>query len=292
MGKSDQGPSRRRIFRNGIDVCTGLMAAAALPAAASAPSTGNETLKTIQSLRTIHGDFSDKRVPDSDVEVILDACVRAANASNMQSYSIIVSRDPAKIKKLTGYTSGCMLLFCADYVRIVDTAKLMGYDYFADNAEAFVTSSTNTILAAQTAVIAARSMGIDSLLTNGIHRGDMERNWEILDLPQIGCFPLIALLLGYPKTEPGAQKGRLKGAGVVHQEKYRHATKEELEKIILQHDDPAAHLALNDEWKSKGYKHYLDWFYKDWSRAGKATTAEGRMAKRLRKSGFIEPQSA
>ena len=47
MGKSDHGPSRRRIFRNGIDVCAGLMAAAALPAAASAPSNGNETLKTI-----------------------------------------------------------------------------------------------------------------------------------------------------------------------------------------------------------------------------------------------------
>ena len=33
------------------------------------------------------------------------------------------------------------------------------------------------MLAVQTAVIAAKSLGIDSLLTNGVHRGDMERLW-------------------------------------------------------------------------------------------------------------------
>ena len=50
----------------------------------------NETIKTIHSLRTIHGDFSDKKIPDSDFDAILDASVRAANASARQSYSIIV----------------------------------------------------------------------------------------------------------------------------------------------------------------------------------------------------------
>src|ERR1035438_3238583 len=84
-----------------------------------------------------------------------------------------------------------------------------------------------SILAAQTAVIAAKSMGIDSLLTNGIHRGDIERLWEILELPQESCFPLIALLLGYPKTEPAYQMGRLRGPGVVHYEKYQRMIKDE-----------------------------------------------------------------
>ena len=79
--------------------------------------------------------------------------------------------------------------------------------------EAFVTGSTNTILAAQTAVIAAKSLGIDSLLTNGVHRGDMERLWEMLGLPRQYCFPLIALVLGYAAKEPAYQKGRLSGPG-------------------------------------------------------------------------------
>ena len=290
MGNTDPGPSRRRIFRNGIEICSGLVAAAALPAAATAPSTGNETLKTIHSLRSIHGDFSDTRVPDGDVETILDACVRAANASNMQSYSIILSRDPAKIRKLTTYSANCLLLFCSDYNRLFDVAGYLGHEYHADNIEAFVTSSTNTILAAQTAVIAARSMGIDSLLTNGIHRGDIERLWTILDLPQQACFPLIALLLGYPKKEPDHRTGRLRGPGVVHREAYQHATKEQLAELVALHDDPAAQLGLNDAWRAKGYNHYLDWFYKEWAHGQKATTAEGPMYRRLKKSGYLDAQ--
>ncbi len=33
------------------------------------------------------------------------------------------------------------------------------------------------------AAIAARPLGIDYLITNGIHRGNMERVWNLLDLP-------------------------------------------------------------------------------------------------------------
>lgn len=292
MGITDDAPSRRRIFRKGIDVCGGMAAAAVLPAIAAGPSTANETIKTIHSLRTIHGDFSDRRVPDSDVEAILDACVRGANASNMQSYSIIVSRDPVKVRKLTTYGGNCLFLFCADYNRLLDVAQHLGHEYHADNIEAFVTSSTNTILAAQTAVIAAKSMGIDSLLTNGIHRGDIERIWTILDLPQQACFPLIALMLGYPRKEPDHRTGRLRGPGVIHRETYQHATKDQMAALVSLHDDPASNLGLNNAWRAKGYDHYLDWFYKEWVNGRKATTSEGQVCRRLKKSGFIDSQNA
>jgi len=265
--------------------------AMSVPAISAAPQS-NEVLKTIQSLRSIHGNFSGQRVPDDKVEAVIDASVRAANASNMQSYSIVVSRDPDKIQKLTGYGSSCLLLYCADYNRLLDTARHLGCEFYADNVEGFITASTNAILAAQTAVIAARSLGVDSLLTNGIHRGDIERIWTILDLPQKSCFPLIALLLGYPKSEPSHRMGRLRGPGVVHYEKYHRVTATELDELVKQHDDKELSLGLNDEWRKKGYKHYLDWFYKDWVTGRKPTTAEGPMFKRLKKSAFVDTQSA
>ena len=46
----------------------------------------NDTIKTINSLRTIHGNFSEREIKDEDIRVILGACVRAANASARQSY--------------------------------------------------------------------------------------------------------------------------------------------------------------------------------------------------------------
>jgi hypothetical protein len=45
----------------------------------------NETLDTLLRLRTIHGNFTDRDIPEEEVEQVLKACVRAANASNMQT---------------------------------------------------------------------------------------------------------------------------------------------------------------------------------------------------------------
>jgi nitroreductase len=238
-------------------------------------------------LRTIHGDFSDKAVSDQDIETILGASVRAANASAFQSYSIVAVRDPEMQRAVCGYRGSATLVYLADFTRIIATGKRLGHEYDAGNMESFVTASTNTILAAQTAVIAAKSLGIDSLLTNGIHRGDMERLWEKLGLPRQYCFPLIALVLGYAAKEPAYQKGRLSGKGVVHQGTFHNLTGEEADVIIRQYDDKTLHLGLNEDWDQKGHKHYLDWLHKEWLGRNRKP-GETQILSRLRKAGFVE----
>jgi len=259
------------------------------PADGAAPP-ANETLKTIGRLRTIHGNFLDKPLPESALQTILKASVRAANASNMQSYSIVVVKDRSLMKQVCNYQGSCMLLYCADYNRLKASAEHLGYSYFPDNITSLVTASVNAGLAVQTAAIAARSLGIDYLITNGIHRGDMERVWQLLDLPQTGCFPLIAMVLGYPTAEPAHQKGRLDGPGVIHYEKYHRLTKDELEEIMRQYDDPERHLALNEEWKAQGYAHFMDWWFKNWLGDSKPTEKETQMLRLLKRSGFVELQ--
>lgn len=254
--------------------------------------TVNETIKTIQQMHTTHGNFSDREIPDSEIQTILQTAVRAASASNMQSYSIVVVKDRTKMKQLCGYQGSCLLVYCIDYNRWIASAQSLGYTYCPDSMVDFVTGGVNTILAVQTALIAARSLGIDYLITNGIHRGDMERVWKILELPHEHCFPLIAVVLGYATKEPAYRMGRLDGAGVIHYEKYQPATKEQINDITNQCDDPAKHLGLNEGWKEKGYKHYLDWFFKEWARSNKPTDQETQMLKLLKKSGFVELQKS
>lgn len=246
----------------------------------------NSTLKTIHSLRSIHGNFTERPIPDEALQAILGACVRAANASNVQSYAIIVVKDRKKMEQLCGYSGSCLLLFCADYNRIKAEAKTMGYQFDPGNMEFFVTASTNTVLVAQTAVIAAKSMGIDSLLTNGIHRGDMARLWTLLDLPETHCFPIIALVLGYPTAEPPFMMGRLTGTGVIHNDNYHHLTQAEVGELIQKYDQPAEHLALGDGWGAKGYKHYLDWYFKEWT--ARNAGGESQIFHILKRSGFVE----
>jgi nitroreductase len=251
----------------------------------------NDTIKTIQNLRTIHGNFTDKEIPDETIELILQASIRAANASNTQSYSIVVVKDREKMQQICTYRGSCMLLYCVDFTRLKTCAESLGYTYIPDTIENFVTSSINTAFAAQTAVVAARSIGLDCLTTNGIHRGDMERVWTLLDLPKTQCFPLIAVVLGYPTEEPAYKMGRLDGAGVIHREKYQQLTSEEVDKIIQQYDDKKQHIALIDNWDSQGHKHYLDWFFKVWAgRNAGPSQSETQMFKILKRAGFVDLQ--
>ncbi len=280
--------TRRSFFQRGALAGGGAL----LAKAETAPAPPNETIKTIRSLRSTHGNFQDKPLPDTALETILQSSLRAANASNNQSYSIIVIKNRPMMKSVCGYQGGCVLLYCADYTRLKVCAQTMGYSYDPGTMEGFVTASTNATIAAQTAVIAARSLGIDSLLTNGIHRGDMARLWKLLELPETHCFPIIALVLGY-STEPGHLKGRLDGPGVIHSEKYHALTKEETGEIILKYDDKQRNLGLNDDWAAKGHKHYLDWFFKDWMHVGaKPAQQETQMLRLLKRTRFVEEPKA
>lgn len=251
----------------------------------------NETLKTIHNLRTIHGNFNDKSIPESLIQEILHASVQAANASNMQSYSIVVVKDRETMQAVCGYRGSCMFVYCVDHTRHHASSAHLGHAYRSDSIVSFVTAGMDTMLAAQTAVIAARSMGIDSLLTNGLHRGDMERVWKILNLPEQFCFPMIALVLGYPTEEPAVDKGRLGGVGIVHEATYHHPTPEELDAITSQYDNPDNHLALNPDWSQQGFTHYQDWLYSAWlgSRTG-PPTEETPMFRLLKRAGYVDLQ--
>ncbi len=246
----------------------------------------NDTLETIHALRTIHGDFTDSGIPEEHVETILNAATRAANASGRQSYSIVVVEDRAKMKQLCGFQGSLLMLFCVDFNRIIDVAQHMGLGFEVDPIVSFVTGSTDTILASQTVAIAAKSLGIDSLFTNGIHRGDIDRVYAMLSLPHRHCFPLVALVLGYPRKEPTVQKGRLNGAGVMHKHKYQRLSPDQIDCVIAQYDDPEKHLGLNDNWGKQSFAHYLEWFYKVWSRRAGSAQGPGQMSDILQRAGF------
>ncbi len=246
----------------------------------------NETLKTIADLRSVHGDFSEKEIGTEDLQTILNSAVRAANASARQSYSIGAVEDSDMMKKLCGYTGSKLLLFCVDYNRIMDMARHLGHEFETNGIVSFITGSTDTVLAAQTAAIAAKSLGIDSLFSNGIHRGDPERVYELLDIPRENCFPMIALVLGYTREEPEYKKGRIT-TGVIHFDKYSRLTPGEMDQLVKEYDDPSRHLTLTEGWRH-GFEHYLDWFYAKWS--GKGDTQA--MYRVLGKTGFLENSGA
>lgn len=246
----------------------------------------NETIKTIQNLRTIHGNFADKDISDSDLDAILKAAVCAANSSARQGYSIIVISDKEKMKQISEYVGARLLIFCVDFTRLVDLAEHLGHKFSVSDAIGFVTGSTDTILAAQTACIAAKSLGIDSLFTQrGLHRRDISKVFKILNLPEKYCFPLVALVLGYPKAEPEIKKGRLMDKSIIHWDEYHRSTPDELNKLVANYDDVNLHLGLIEDWSKLNMNHYLDWFYSKWSPQFQVDTKQFVSA--LKNLGFL-----
>lgn len=226
----------------------------------------NKTISIIESLKTVRK-FTEQKISEEDMSLILNTCVNAASASARQTYSVIVIEDKAVMKEI-GYVGDKMLVFCVDFNRGIDTATFLGYNYQPGSSIVdFMTGSTDTILAAQTAAIAAKSLGIDTFFSNCIHRGDISRLYKLLNLPEKYCFPLITLILGYEDKNYAktSKKGRLKGPGVIHTSKYVKLNDQDLIDIVNDYDNPDKHfLSLIDGWRDKGYNHYLDYFYGVW----------------------------
>jgi len=249
----------------------------------------NETLKTIHALRSTHGNFSEREVTGQDLETIISACLRAANASARQSYSIVVLEDRDRVKEIVKYPGSKALVFCVDFNRILDAATHLGKTFSVDGLNSFVTGSTDAILAAQTAVIAARSIGVDSLFTNSVHRGSIEKTCKLLNLPDQYCFPVVSLVLGYEKGPPAPQKGRLSGPGVVHRGTYQRLSGDQLAQMVAEYDDPQRHMGMSDDYSNQGFDHYLDWFYSVWAaNQSKRVQQPEPMFNALKRSGFLE----
>jgi hypothetical protein len=196
------------------------------------------------------------------------------------------------MREYFSYVGSKALLFCVDFSRIADTAALLGHPYEVPEILGFITGSTDTILAAQTAAIAAKSLGIDSLFTNSVHRLDLRELYRHFQLPERHCFPLVTLILGYARQEPAYHVERLTGAGVIHYDHYARITREDAEEIVQAYDDPEEHLGLSTNWRELGYDHYLDWYYSAWDGSGFPADKLSELYTILGEAGFVRKAMA
>ena len=200
--------------------------------------------------------------------------------------SIVVLNDKTVMKELFGYAGSRALIYCVDFNRIIDTAKYMKINIEIEELVSFITGSIDVILVSQTAVIAAKSLGIDSLFTNGIHRTNINDVFRILGLPEKYCFPLIALVFGYAKRNSQDEKGRL-SKGIIHYNKYDKLNDSDYEEIIKEYDNHNPPIGLINNWEKIGFDHYLEWFYTKWHhKIPDEKVLE--IKERLIKSGFLK----
>ncbi len=196
----------------------------------------NETIRLLIE-RASCRNFSDRKIPEEVMNLILDAGVHAATGGNLQPYSIIKieSRETsAKLAEMCGQEfiakAAVNLLFCIDWHRLQRWAELETAPFTAsDSFRHFWISFQDTLICAQNICTAADAFGLGSVYIGTIMEYIRETR-EMFGLPD-GVLPVVLLCLGYPASQTMVRR-KLGRAAIVHNEKYEEMPDHELKEAF------------------------------------------------------------
>lgn len=197
----------------------------------------NQTLAVIHNRRSTRK-YADTLISAEEKDAILQAAMRAPTAGNMMLYTIIEVEDQALRDRLAVTCDNqpfiakapYVLLFLADYQRWVDAFNWSGAPQICvekgllprlPQEGDLVLACCDALIAAQTAVIAAESMGIGSCYIGDILE-NCEEHRAMFRLPRY-TFPITLLCFGRPfsiREHPGLIS-RFDRRYIVHRDGYR-----------------------------------------------------------------------
>ncbi|WHX41153.1 nitroreductase family protein [Mesobacillus sp. AQ2] len=192
----------------------------------------NEVIHGHRSIR----EYEDREVSQELLERILEAGIRASSSGNMQTYSIVVTKDKELKKKLYHahmeqsmvVDAPILLTFCADFNRMRKWLALNDAPVHFDNYMSFMIGAIDAALAAQNCALAAENEGL-GICYMGSTLANCDQIGELLNLPP-NVVPVVGYSLGYPAENP-APRDRLPLQGLVHYDQYHDYTDDDIQEI-------------------------------------------------------------
>jgi nitroreductase len=188
-----------------------------------------ELAKSHRSIRS----YTSQEIDDDLLNDLLLAGLRSSSAGNMQTWSVIVTRDEARKRRLYELhreqefilEAPVLLTFCADVFRMREWIRVNNSKQSFDDFLGFLTGAVDAVIAAQTICLAAESAGL-GICYLGTTWWAAREIIDYLELPQ-GVFPVTSITVGYPAEDP-ALRDRLPLEVIVHQEKYERLSDDEI----------------------------------------------------------------
>ena len=180
-------------------------------------------------------------VPEELLDRVLEAGIRASSSGNMQSYSIVVTRDRALRERLyvphmeqdMVLDAPVLLTFCADFHRMRRWLRLNGAEDNFDNFMSFLIGMIDAVLASQNVALAAEAEGL-GICYMGSTLANCDQIGRVLRLPD-NVVPVVGFSLGYPAEDPPA-RDRLPLAGLVHRETYEGYSDERIREVYRERE--------------------------------------------------------
>jgi FMN reductase (NADPH)/FMN reductase [NAD(P)H] len=200
----------------------------------------NPTLEVIEKRRSVRA-FSSEPLSLEERQAILHAAFRAPTAGAMMLYSIIEVADQALKERLAETCdhqpfiakAPYLLLFLADYQRwwniytfsgVEQRCRELGVPYRTPQAGDLMLACCDTLIAAQTAVIAAEALGIASCYVGDILE-QYETHKQLFNLPRY-VMPVTLVCFGRPASPDVPRKlvPRFDPRFIVHTDRYQPIT--------------------------------------------------------------------
>jgi len=181
--------------------------------------------------------FDGAPLDDAVVDTLVAAAQSASTSSNLQSWSVVVVRDPEH-KHAVATLSGdqefirdapLFLVFVADWARGAELARGRGEaSEGIDFLDSTLVATVDAAIAAQNAIVAAEALGLGAVFVGAVRNNPRELA-GLLGLPD-ASFPVVGVAVGAPAAHDRSEvKPRLPQSVVRHDETYRPAASEALE---------------------------------------------------------------
>ena len=200
----------------------------------AAPQQWNDVLETILNHRSVRA-FLPRPLPEGTLDLLIAAAQSASTSSNLQFWSVVAVQETerkSRLAELAGQQqfirdAPLLLVWLADLSRLDRIAaeyqaQVDGTHYI----EEFIVGVVDAALAAQSALIAAESLGLGAVYI-GAMRNLPEQIAAELSLPP-HAFAVFGMSIGYPDlARPTDIKPRLPQSIVLHREQYSTAPRSE-----------------------------------------------------------------
>ena len=188
----------------------------------------NEVIESLYRRKSVRA-YEDREIPEEMKQLILEAAMQAPSAGCQQLYTILDITDQ-KLKEALAETcdhqpfiakAPMVLVFCADCKKWYDAYIEAGCEPRKPGVGDLMLAVTDTVIAAQNAVVAAESLGLGSCYIVDIME-NCEEQRKLLELSDY-VFPAAMLVFGWPtKQQKERQKPeRCDLKHIVHENTYR-----------------------------------------------------------------------
>jgi len=169
--------------------------------------------------------YTDQAVPDALLDALLAAAQSAPAKSDLQQYSVVVMRDPARIRQIADWigtmdwiaTAPVFLVWCGDMRRGQRLCEMHDMPHANNNLDTFLNTAVDCSLAMAQFMAAAEAVGLGTCPISYV-RSHIERVSPLLGLPS-GVYPVAGLTVGWPVFRRPVSM-RLPPSVVVHRERY------------------------------------------------------------------------